>query len=230
MVAMEYSANNELPRVSRVDAGTVELMRSLSPEVVSSADLMQSATRCWTSEQLAGHRRTADKLGVIVNEAFQRIGHRLAEDVTEFDIAEFIRRRFQEEGLEAADGPIVSVNAHCSDPHYEPEPEGSSIFRPGDWVLIDLWAREATSDSVYADMTWTAYVRKRAPELQQQVFDIAIGARDSALHSLEESYQRGESVQGWQADAVARGHFEERGYGVIPHPPTWPQHQLRSTR
>ncbi len=213
LVAMEYSANNELPRVSRVDAGTVELVRSLGPEVVSSADLMQFATQRWTRDQLAGHRRAADKLGIIVNEAFQRIGQRLANNVTEFEIAEFIRRRFQEEGLEAADGPIVSANAHCSDPHYEPESEGSSVFRTSDWVLIDLWAREATSDSVYADITWTAYVGEKAPELQQQVFDIVIGARDSTLHFLEESYQRGESVQGWQADAVARSYIEERGYG-----------------
>ena len=157
-VAMEYSAHNVLPRVSRVDAGTVELVRSLGPEVVSSADLMQYATQRWTPEQLAGHQRAAAKLGQIVNQAFQRIGERLADNVSEYEIAEFIRRRFQEEGLEAADGPIVSVNAHCSDPHYEPEAAGSSPIRPGDWVLIDLWAREATAESVYADITWTAYV------------------------------------------------------------------------
>ena len=212
-VAMEYSARNELPRVSRVDAGTVELVRSLGPEVVSSADLMQYATQRWTPDQLAGHRRAAARLGVIVNEAFARIGQRLSDNVTEFEIAEFIRRRFQEEGLEAADGPIVSVNAHCSDPHYEPEAEGSSVIRAGDWVLIDLWAREATAESVYADITWTAYVGEAVPERQQRVFDIVLGARDAALQFLVDSHQRGEPVQGWQADAAARSYIEERGYG-----------------
>ena len=78
-VAMEYSPNYELPRVSRVDAGTVELVRSLGPEVVSSADLMQFATQRWTPEQLAGHQRAAEKLGQIVNQAFQHIGARLSE-------------------------------------------------------------------------------------------------------------------------------------------------------
>ena len=212
-VAMEYSAHNVLPRVSRVDAGTVELVRSLGPEVVSSADLMQYATQRWTPEQLAGHQRAAAKLGQIVNQAFQRIGERLADNVSEYEIAEFIRRRFQEEGLEAADGPIVSVNAHCSDPHYEPEAAGSSPIRPGDWVLIDLWAREATAESVYADITWTAYVGQQVPERQQQIFDIVIGARDAALQFLEDSFRQGEPVQGWQADGVARRYIEERGYG-----------------
>ena len=245
-VAMEYSPNNELPRVSRVDAGTVELVGSLGVEVVSSADLMQYATQRWTPDQLAGHGRAADKLGQIVNQAFHLIGVRLIETPsplgkggdrgvgrgngsppTEYEIAEFIRQRFREESLEAADGPIVSVNAHCSDPHYEPAAEGSSVIQPGDWVLIDLWAREADSPpvtlaekevvtgntSVYADITWTAYVGDQVPEQHQRVFDIVLGARDAALTFLEDSFQRGETVQGWEADAVARSFIEERGYG-----------------
>ena len=253
-VAMEYSPNNELPRVSRVDAGTVELVRGLGLEVVSSADLMQYATQRWTAAQLAGHQRAATKLGQIVNEAFELIGERLStpsplplslterggrrDEVrgklpTEYEIAEFIRQRFIEEGLEASDGPIVSVNAHCSDPHYEPEAEGSSAIQPGDWMLIDLWAREANppspslprrdetgiafadggNSSVYADITWTAYVGDQVPQQYQQIFDIVIGARDAALQFLEDSFQRGETVQGWRVDAVARQYIEERGYG-----------------
>ncbi len=228
-VAMEYSPNYQLPRVSRVDAGTVELVRSLGPEVVSSADLMQFATQRWTEEQLAGHQRAAEKLGQIVNQAFQHIGARLSEGhdplspplprgdgrgvATEFEVAEFIRRRFAEEGLEAADGPIVSVNAHCSDPHYEPKPEGSSVIQPGDWVLIDLWAKENRPNSVYADITWVAYVGDRVPERHQAIFDIVIGARDAALNYLQESFQQGLAVRGWQADQVARQYIEARGYG-----------------
>jgi Xaa-Pro aminopeptidase len=247
-VAMEYSPQNQLPRVSRVDAGTVELVRSLGIEVVSSADLMQYATQRWTPQQLEGHRRAAAKLGQIVNEAFQLIGMRVLQSLdrpwfdklttsdsepvegrgpTEYEVAELIRRRYREEGLEATDGPIVSVNAHCSDPHYEPMSQGSSVIQPGDWVLIDLWAREARAPtsplgeegveggntSVYADITWTAYVGDRVPRRHQEVFDIVIGARDAALQFLQDSFQRGDSVQGWQADAVARQYIEERGYG-----------------
>ena len=244
-VAMEYSPQNELPRVSRVDAGTIELIRSLGVEVTSSADLMQYATQRWSPEQLAGHQRAASKLGRIVNEAFQRIGERLTGSpspsvfipggegwptgqgegevphFTEYEIAEFIRRRFVEEGLEAADGPIVSVNAHCSDPHYEPMAHGSSAIKPGDWVLIDLWAREVNPlaklegdvDSVYADITWVAYVGDHVPARHQEIFDIVIGARDAALTYLEDTYRQGLTVQGWQADAVARQYITERGYG-----------------
>ena len=212
-VAMEYSPRNGLPRVSRVDAGTVELVRSMGPEVVSSADLMQYATQRWSPEQLAGHQRAADALGRIVNEAFARIGQRLADGVTEFEIAEFIRRRFREEGLTTADGPIVSTNAHCSDPHYEPAAEGSSAIALGDWVLIDLWARDDTPGSVYADITWTAYVGDDPPERYSEVFGIVLGARDAALSFLQDSHAAGDAIQGWQADDVARRYIADRGYG-----------------
>ena len=212
-VAMEYSPRNSLPRVSRVDAGTVELVRSMGPDVVSSADLMQYATQRWSPGQLAGHRRAADALGRIVNEAFARIGQRLADGPTEFEIAEFIRRRFREEGLTTTDGPIVSTNAHCSDPHYEPAPEGSSVITPGDWVLIDLWAREDTPGSVYADITWTAYVGDEPPPRHRDVFDIVLRARDAALAFLRDSHAAGDTIQGWQADDVARRYITDRGYG-----------------
>ena len=212
-VAMEYSPRNSLPRVSRVDAGTIELVRSMGPEVVSSADLMQYATQRWSPEQLAGHRRAADSLGRIVNEAFALIGQRLSQHPTEFEIAEFIRRRFSDEGLTTTDGPIVSTNAHCSDPHYEPAQSGSSVISAGDWVLIDLWAREDTPGSVYADITWTAYVGATPPPRHADVFSIVLGARDAALAFIQDRHSLGDSVQGWQVDDVARRYISDRGYG-----------------
>ena len=212
-VAMEYSAQSLLPRVSRVDAGTVELVRSLGVQVVSSGDVMQYATQRWSEEKLTGHRRAAAKLGQIVSDAFLYIGIHQGDRPTEFQVAEFIRDRFRQEGLEAADGPIVAVNAHTSDPHYEPEAQGSSAIRRGDWVVIDLWARERAPKSVYADITWVAYVGERVPERHQEIFDLVIGARDKALSFLQDSFQEGKPVQGWEADAVARDFITQRGYG-----------------
>ena len=212
-LAMEYSPLNELPRVSRVDAGTVELVRSLGAEVVSSADLMQAATHRWTPEQYADHHATAFKLGRIVNEAFAHAGERLGQGVTEYDIAEFIRHRFAEEGIASPDGPIVAVNANASDPHYEPSAQVHSPIRPGDWLLIDLWAKGTAPGSVFADITWCAYAGDKVPARQKEIFDIVTGARDAAIEFLMASHRRGDSVQGWQADRVARDFIGDRGYG-----------------
>ena len=212
-LAMEYSPLNELPRVSRVDAGTVELVRSLGVEVVSSADLMQAATHRWTPEQYADHHSTALKLGRIVNEAFAHAGERLGQGVTEFDVAEFIRQRFADEGIASPDGPIVAVNANASDPHYEPSSQVHSPIRPGDWLLIDLWAKGTAPGSVFADITWCAYAGDKVLARQQEIFDIVVGARDATVEFLVEAHHKGDSVQGWQADRVARDFIEARGYG-----------------
>jgi len=213
LVAMEYSPLGTLPRVSRVDAGTIELVRSLGVEVVSSGDLLEYATQRWSEAQLRSHIDAAGALTAIVGEAFAFIGHGLAAGTTEHAIAEFIRGRFAEEGLEAPDGPVVAANEHSSDPHFDPTPETSRAIRAGDWVLIDLWARLAQSDAVFADITWTAYVGDRVPERHQKVFDAVVGGRDAALAALERAFRDGRAPEGWELDAVARRHIAQAGYG-----------------
>ena len=212
-VAMEYSPMATLPRASKVDAGTIEMLTSLGVEVVSSADLVQYATQRWSAAQLAFHRRSAEHLGRIVLQAFEYIGQNLSQQPTEYQVAEFIRARFSEEGLQTPDGPIVAVNAHASDPHYEPASKGSSPIRNGDWVLIDLWAKELAEGSVFADITWVGYVGDQAPQKHQEVFQAVVDARDMALEYLKSSAQRGESVQGRQVDWIAREHIASHGYG-----------------
>ena len=212
-LAMEYSPLGAIPRASRVDAGTVELVRSLGVEVVSSADLLQYATQRWSQAHLQSHIRAADKLGRIVLDAFNYAGHRLREGLTEYDIAQFILARFQGEGLHTADGPIVAINDHASDPHYAPTPEGSYIIRDGDWLLIDLWAKEQAEDSVYADITWVAFVGQEVPRRHHEVFKVVVGARDAALDFLAQCFQANKQPQGWEADAVARKHISQAGYG-----------------
>ena len=212
-VAMEYSPLGALPRASRVDAGTVEMVRSLGVEVVSSADLLQHATQRWSEVQLSSHVRSADKLGRIVLEAFEYIGQNLASEPTEFQVAQFIRGRFHEEGLHSPDGPIVAVNGHASDPHYEPPSEGGSAIQEGDWVLIDLWAKEGAEDGVYADITWVAYMGEQVPERHLEIFEVVTSARDSALKYLEDSARQGITLQGCQVDRLAREHIAGCGYG-----------------
>ncbi len=212
-VAMEYSPGAELPRVSRVDAGTVELVRSLGVDVVSSADTVQYAAQRWSEEQLASHETAADALGVIVSQAFDHIGRNVTGGITEFEVAEFINTRFTEEGLVVTDGPVVAVNEHSSDPHFEPTPETTSVIRQGDWVLIDLWSRLPGADSMFADITWTAFVGNSVPERHQRVFDAVTGARDRALGEIAAAFREGRPLQGWELDRAARDYIEGAGFG-----------------
>ncbi len=212
-VAMEYTPECALPRVSNVDGGTLELVRSLGVEVVPSADLLQYATQRWNDEQLESHLFAAEKLSVIVQEAFRYIGDSIDSGVTEYDVKEFIRNRFLEEGLIVTDGPAVAVNEHASDPHFDPTPENSVRIKRGDWVLIDLWTRLPGEDDMFGDITWTAYVGDDVPARQREVFDIVIGSRDAALAEMENAFSEGRILEGWQLDKVARDYISAAGYG-----------------
>lgn len=210
-VAMEYSPRGQLPRVSRVDAGIVELVRGEGVDVVSSCDVAQYATQRLTTTQLESHFAAAAKLDGIVLEAFCLVGDE--KGASEYDVAEFIRRRFREEELVVTDGPIVAANEHASDPHFDPSPDVAVEFELGNWVLIDLWARLEGEDTMFADITWTGFIGDQVPEAHQMAFDVVIGARDAALAEIEDSFAAGRPLQGWEVDKVARDHIVRAGYG-----------------
>ncbi len=212
-IAMEYSPGGALPRVSKVDAGTLEFVRGFGVEVVSSADLLQYATQRWDENQLQTHLVAARKLSVIVQQAFTYIGENLSGSPTEHDVAEFIRSRFSEEGLEVTDGPTVAVNEHASDPHFDPTPGNSTKIKKGDWVLIDLWTRLPDPDAMFGDITWTAYVGDTVPPRHQEVFDAVIGGRDAAVELMEQAFRDGRTLQGWELDKAARDYISGAGYG-----------------
>ncbi len=202
-VAMEYSPLNELPRISRVDAGTIELVQSLNTNVVSSSNIVQHTTQTWDDEQLDTHLDAGDKLGVIVNQAFSFIGENLSKQITEYDVAEYIRNLFEDNNLITSDGPVVAINENSSDPHYEPNKK-SKTFKHGDWVLIDLWAKKDVPNSIYSDITWVAYIGRKVPDSHQSIFDIVLEARDAALSFLKHKFNQNQTVQGWQVDQIAR--------------------------
>ena len=211
-LAMEYSPECALPVVSRVDAGTVEMIRGLGSEVVSSADLIQYAVARWTPSQLFSHRSAARKLDRIVREAFDHIGERLDAGISEADVVRFILARFEEAGLTCDHPPIVAVDAHAGDPHYEPTPDLSARIGRNQLVLIDLWAKEKTPEAVYADITWMGYTGREIPAEQQRAFNVVREARDAAVSFLADAHRQSRPVQGWEADAVARRVIAEAGY------------------
>lgn len=214
-VAMEYSPGGAIPMHSFVDAGTVDLIRALGAEVVSSANLFQVAAASWSEASVASHERACETVLGIKDAAFQRIGDRLraGEDVTEYEIQRFIQEQFDQHDLVFDHGPIVAVNAHSGDPHYEPSAEEHAAITAGDWVLIDLWAKEPGDEGVYCDVTWCGYVGEDVPEHHQEVFDTVLAARDAAVEFVQGAWSRGEPMQGWQADRAARDVIDEAGYG-----------------
>src|SRR5437660_6683463 len=75
-VAMEYVPRNANPYVSRVDAGTIELVRSFGVDVVSSGDLVQQFEACWDDAQWAMHLEAAQHTRSAYDVAFAFIRQR----------------------------------------------------------------------------------------------------------------------------------------------------------
>jgi len=214
-IAMQYSPRNAIPYVSMVDAGTVELVRSVGLKVFSSADLVQKYEACWTAEQLESHVAAGEIVDRIVREAFQLAakGARDGKPLTEYVLKQWILKGFDAAGLTTEEGPDVAVGPNASDPHYGPVDGKSSPIREGELLLLDVWAKKKTPDSVYYDVTWTGFLGAKVPEEYAKVFSVVREARDKAVELIQFSMAKGKPLQGWQVDNAARGVINEAGYG-----------------
>ena len=214
-VAMEYSPGGALPIMSWVDGGTLDLVRGLGPEVVSSADISQVALAVWNVAALESHRDVCREVAEVKDLAFEHIRYGLANHsvLTEHALQEFISDEFARRRLDEDHPAIVGVNANSGNPHYAPSAADSAVIADGDWVLIDLWARHPGEQNVFGDITWVGYAGSSVPEPQMAVFSVVKEARDAVVACLREAWQEGEVLQGWQLDRVAREIIDGRGYG-----------------
>ncbi|MGH7450513.1 MAG: M24 family metallopeptidase [bacterium] len=214
-LAMEYSPMNDVPTVSYVDAGMLELMRSLGADIVSSANLIQLFQARWEADQLQGHIAAAKILHATQQKAFKKIEAALQaqQPISEYDVQQFITNEIQTAGARIEDAPIVAVNANASNPHYAPTAQASSPIRCGDVILLDLWAKMVKPRAVYADITWMGYAGMQVPDKVQQIFQIVIAARDLAVDFLRQQTVAGNAVPGYRVDEVVRQHITNAGYG-----------------
>jgi Xaa-Pro aminopeptidase len=211
-VGMQYSPGCAVPYVSLVDGGTLEAIRGYGVEVVSSGDLVQMFESRWDSGKLESHLEAGRRVDEIRRGAFELIREALASGrrVTECGVRDWILERFREEGLVTDHSPIVGVNEHAADPHYEPMEGTDREIGAGDVVLIDLWAKMRDAGSVYYDITWTGFGGTEVPEKVEEVFRVVTAARDAAV---ELAGRGGVGLRGFEVDDAARGVIERAGYG-----------------
>jgi Xaa-Pro aminopeptidase len=215
-IAMEYVPRNANPYVSRVDAGTIELVRSFGVDIVSSGDLVQLFEACWDDEQWALHLEAAKHTESAFKVAFDFITRnvRQGKTVRETDVQKCILDHFAAHNLFTDHPPICGVGPHSGDPHYAPGPAGDSPIREGDFVLIDLWAKCQKPKAVYSDLTWTCFVGKEVPAKYTEIFNIVAKARDAGIARVKEAFAAGKPLQGWEVDQATRAVIDKAGYGA----------------
>ncbi|HET9088371.1 MAG TPA: M24 family metallopeptidase [Acidobacteriaceae bacterium] len=218
-LAMQYSPRNAIMYVSMVDAGTVEMLRGMGKEIVSSADLVSHFEAVLTEQQIATHYAAQRALDTILAEGFREIGSRVRSGSTrghgtsEFEMVQWLSEAMRREDLVWENGPNVSVNRNSADSHYGATAECSQPIVIGDFVLIDIWARKNVPNSVFYDITWTGVVGREPSDREAQVFAAVAAARDAAIHLVEQAFASGENIAGWQADDAARQVIQSAGFG-----------------
>jgi Xaa-Pro aminopeptidase len=215
-VAMEYVPRNANPYVSRIDAGTVELVRSSGVEIVPSGDLVQLFEATWDDEQWAMHLEAARHTNSAYDIAFGFIAKqvRSAGSVHETQVQQAIMQHFERCGVETDHPPIVGVGPHSGDPHYAPGPQSDAPIKAGDFVLVDLWAKLKKPRAVYSDLTRVGFVGDSVPARYEDIFRIVARARDAAIARVRDAFARNEALQGWQVDQAARDVIDQAGYSA----------------
>jgi Xaa-Pro dipeptidase len=213
-IAMQYSPENNIPYIGLVDAGTVELVRKLKKNVVTSANLVQEFEAAWSPEQLKSHLEAGEIVDRIARAAFERAAAlvREGQPLTEYELQQWILERFRANGLRTAEAPIAAVQPNNGNPHYAPQAADSRPIRAGDLLLLDIWAKCDRPDSVYYDITWVGYLGARVPEAYAKIFRIVRQARDGAIEFVRDGVARGKAIHGWEVDRAAREVIRRAGY------------------
>jgi Xaa-Pro dipeptidase len=220
-IAMQYSPNNDIMYVSMVDAGTVEFLRGLGKEIVTSADLVSQFEAVLTADQIASHHAAQRTIDLILVGAWAEIARCLRPpsggagrtgDLSEYDLVVWLQEAMRREGLVWENGPDVSVNANTSDSHYEPTAERAAPIREGDFLLIDIWGRLDSPSSIYYDITWTGVIGREPTKKEQLVFTTVRRARDAAITAVESAFAQNRPIYGFEADDAARYVIREAGF------------------
>jgi Xaa-Pro aminopeptidase len=205
-LAAQYSPNNELPNVSRLDAGTAELLASFGVKLHSAADLVQQFAAVWSAEQLAGHEKASVGLYRVKDRAlaFVRAALAAGRAFTEFDVQQEMVQAFRDEDLWSDSAPVVGTQGNAGNPHYLPTATAHRAVGRDEVLLLDLWGKLPSPGSVFADITWMAFTGARVPDRVQAAWKAAAGARDAAIAFVQDGIAAGRTVRGFEVDATAR--------------------------
>jgi Xaa-Pro dipeptidase len=202
-VAAQWSPDCNIPYVSIVDGGTIDLLRRLGYEIVSSAGLVQTFQAVLDEAGYRSHVEAGVRVQKVKDEAFALIGAELraGRTITQYDAQQFIVRRFKEEGLtDLGESAMV----------------GTANARPinkGDTLLIDLWAKLDQPGAIFYDITWCGFVGKNPPAKYVELFNTVRDARNAAVAFVRERFAAKRKVCGWEVDDVCRAVVVKAGYG-----------------
>ena len=216
---MQYSPNNDIMYVSMVDAGTVEFLRSIGKQIVSSADLVSQFEAVLTDDADRSHGVAQRAIDGILAEGWQKSraacgpasGQPAATPSS--TMCSGSAKPCAARAWSGRTAPTSASTRNCSDSHYEPTAEQSAPIREGDFLLIDIWGQLDKPDGVFYDITWTGVVGREPTAREQLVFETVRNARDAAIATVEQAFAANRPIRGYEADDAARNVIRDAGFG-----------------
>jgi Xaa-Pro aminopeptidase len=211
-IGMEYSPSGNNPYVSKVDAGTMDMIRAFGVNVVSSGDLLQLFLT-WTPQQLENHHRACAVLTETKDAALNLLRERWSSKtpLSEYELQQYMNDFMESRGFETGHAPIIGFGVKSNDPHYVPSSTDSRMLETGP-VLMDLWCK-VPGDNPYGDITWMAHVGTPS-EAFKRVYNAVLESRDAGVDFLKSRLESGQTVRGFEVDQVVRKVLIDAGLGA----------------
>lgn len=209
-VALEYSPKAAVPSVSRVDAGTVELIRGAGVAVRSSDTLVQYTKAIWGDPGRTAHYVAVHHLVELRKDALAFIAKAIAANtpISEYDVQQRLVRGMTMRGL-VATPPVVAVGTNSADPFYVPTAARTQPIKRGDLIVISLALKVDKPDGVWAAQTWMAVADVAVPEYAVNAFETVRLARDQAIALIADRSRKHRPVTGAEVDDTTRAFFKK---------------------
>jgi len=203
-IAMEYSPMGVDAELGRVDAGTLELVRSYGPRVVSSESLARRVAARWSDEEIESHLEAADALDALLDASFSWLDEAIASGrpPTERRLIERITELAESSGVELAQPARVASGQNSADPTHRPTDVTDKPVSRGDVVQITLVG--ALPNGSAAEVGDVAYVGDDTPKKIAEAHALVVGAIEAALDLLRERAIAGRRVLGFEIDRAVR--------------------------
>ena len=201
-----------MPSVSRIDAGTLELIRAAGVQVRSSETLVQYTKAIWGDAGRTAHYIAAHHLVELRKEALAFVAKQLraGTPVTEYEVQQRLVRGMTMRGL-VSTAPVVAAGANTADPYYVPNAAKTAAIQRGDLIVISLAAKVDKPEGIWAAQTWCAVADGLVREDYRRAFEAAHMARDQALALIADRSRKGRPVTGAEVDQAARGSLKKAG-------------------
>jgi Xaa-Pro dipeptidase len=211
-VAVEYSPKAAVPNVSRVDAGTVELLRAAGIQVRSSETLVQYTKAIWGDAGRTAHYVAVHHLVELRKEALAFVVKQMTAriPVSEYDVQQRLVRGMTMRGI-VGPPPVVAAGINSADPYYVPTAAKTAHIMPGNVIVIGLAGKIDKPDGIYAAQTWVAVADRTVPDAVHKAFETASLARDQALVLITDRSRKQRSVTGADVDQATRAFMKKAG-------------------